>query len=268
MHEGNPWFAFIAGVVGGLVGPMIGVGGGVIVVPMLTLVGGEDFRVAVAASLFSVLVASITATVNYMRQRVLVPRLAAMLVPLPVAAAVLTPLAVVRVQSGLVELAFAGYLYLVAYIMGTGRAGGRRCPGDYAYLEPDIGGMARFGVCWGLAPMALMAVSGAASAAFGVGGGVLFMPVMVMLMGIPFRVAAATSMMAVLPTAAMGTAAYAALGLLDIVLALQIAAGSLLGSYVSTRYIARRLRAGALRNVFRIYMALAGTAYIVRNVAI
>jgi uncharacterized membrane protein YfcA len=60
------WLAVVAGLLGGLLGPLIGVGGGVIIVPILNI-SGSPFQAAAAASLFSIVVTAVTSIYNYRR---------------------------------------------------------------------------------------------------------------------------------------------------------------------------------------------------------
>lgn len=58
------WLAVVAGLLGGLLGPLIGVGGGVIIVPILNI-SGYSFQEAAAASLFSIVIIAATSIYNY-----------------------------------------------------------------------------------------------------------------------------------------------------------------------------------------------------------
>jgi Domain of unknown function DUF81. len=58
------WLAVVAGLLGGLLGPLISVGGGVIIVPILNI-SGYSFQAAAAASLFSIVIIAATSIYNY-----------------------------------------------------------------------------------------------------------------------------------------------------------------------------------------------------------
>ena len=58
------WLAVVAGLLGGLLGPLIGVGGGVIIVPILNI-SGYSFQAAAAASPFSIVIIAATSIYNY-----------------------------------------------------------------------------------------------------------------------------------------------------------------------------------------------------------
>lgn len=92
-------------------------------------------------------------------------------------------------------------------------------------------------------------IGGFLSGMFGVGGGIIMVPLLIWLIGLDQRRAAATSLVAIVPAAISGTVQYAAAGHLDIVAGLLIAAGGIAGSLVGTRLL-RTLPLGWLRWLF------------------
>ena len=84
---------------------------------------------------------------------------------------------------------------------------------------------------------------------FGVGGGIIMVPLFVWLIGLDQRHASATSLIAIIPSAVAGAIQYAVAGHLDIVVGLLIAAGGIAGSLVGTRLL-KTLPLGWLRWLF------------------
>ena len=84
---------------------------------------------------------------------------------------------------------------------------------------------------------------------FGVGGGIIMVPLFVWLIGLDQRHASATSLIAIVPSAVAGAIQYAVAGHLDIVVGLIIAAGGIAGSLVGTRLL-KTLPLGWLRWLF------------------
>src|SRR5690348_1221208 len=62
-------FAFLIAIVAGLLGSLVGIGGGIIMVPALTLIFGIDMRYAIGASIVSVIATSSGAAAAYVRER-------------------------------------------------------------------------------------------------------------------------------------------------------------------------------------------------------
>ena len=84
---------------------------------------------------------------------------------------------------------------------------------------------------------------------FGVGGGIIMVPLLVWLIGLDQRHASATSLIAIVPSAVAGSIQYAVAGHLDLVAGLLIAAGGIAGSLVGTRLL-KTLPLGWLRWLF------------------
>ena len=93
------------------------------------------------------------------------------------------------------------------------------------------------------------AVGGLLSGAFGVGGGILMVPLFVMFAGMDQRRASATSLAAIVPTAIVGAITYLVNGEVAVIPALFVAAGGILGSWIGARLL-RRLPLGWLRWMF------------------
>ncbi|WP_232331411.1 sulfite exporter TauE/SafE family protein [Agromyces laixinhei] len=92
-------------------------------------------------------------------------------------------------------------------------------------------------------------VGGLLSGAFGVGGGIIMVPLFMMLAGMDQRRASATSLAAIVPTAIVGSITYFVNGEVELIPALFVAAGGIIGSWVGARLL-RRLPLGWLRWMF------------------
>jgi uncharacterized membrane protein YfcA len=92
-------------------------------------------------------------------------------------------------------------------------------------------------------------VGGLLSGAFGVGGGILMVPLLINLAGMDQRRASATSLVAIIPASIAGSLTYLAKGQVDVLASLFLAIGGVVGAYVGTRLL-RRLPLGLLRWLF------------------
>ena len=108
------------------------------------------------------------------------------------------------------------------------------------------------------------AIGGFLSGMFGVGGGIIMVPLLVWLVGLDQRHASATSLVAIVPSAVAGAIQYAVAGHLDILAGLLIAAGGIVGSLVGTRLL-KTLPLGWLRWLFVGLLALTGSIANTRN---
>ncbi len=243
----------ITGAATGLVGSMLGLGGGVLLVPLLTLSLGVPIRTAIAASLFSVIAsASASATVNLGRGGLVNMRLGLVLevatslggIGGGLAAALLTPrqlyatFGLVMAVMGLVMAARSGRRNVISDTeRDPGRLGGRLVEGDRSYVYH----VRRMPVALGSSLAA-----GAISGLLGVGGGIVKVPVLNSFCGVPIKVAAATSTFMIGVTAAASAIQYLARGDVALPLTASVALGalpaSLLGARLSDRVQARSLK--------------------------
>jgi len=245
------------GLAAGFLGSILGLGGGVVMVPGLTLLYGMPLRSAVAVSLVGISATSLAAASVYLRRsRVDLPlalRLESAAVVGAVAAGLsahLVPEAVLYVAFSLVVLYTA-----VAMLRGVRDGGTAEGAGEDASSEPPAGGAAGPGagaadpdrrwphLGWGVAASG---GAGVASALLGIGGGFAKVPIMHLLLRVRLPVATATSALMVGMTAAASGWIYWARGDLSVTVAAPVAlgvlAGSTAGSHMSARIPDRAIR--------------------------
>lgn len=230
------------GAAAGFLGSILGLGGGVVVVPGLTLLFGLPLRQAVAASLVAIVATSAGSAAVYLRRgRVHLP-LVLRLEVAAVAGAVSAGLLADHVPEELLYFAFAGVvLYAIRALFGGGAEG----PGTAA----APGEVRNLG--WG---MLASGGGGVASALLGIGGGFIKVPIMHVLMGVPLPVVTATSALMVGMTAAASGWIYWARGHLLLTVAAPVALGVLVGSRVGSR-VSERIPDRLLRIVLAVVFA-------------
>ncbi|HEV7499272.1 MAG TPA: sulfite exporter TauE/SafE family protein [Vicinamibacteria bacterium] len=253
----------VTGAAAGLVGAMLGIGGGVFLVPLLTLAFGVPIRAAVAASLVSVIAtATASSTVNLDRGLVNMRLAMALEVATSIgglggglAASLLTTqqlfliFGVTLAAMGILMMVRSGHRNVIADTsVDPGRLGGRLQEGDISYVYR----VRRF-------PLALGAslVAGAVSGLLGLGGGIIKVPVLNTFNGIPIRVAAATSAFMIGVTAAASVFVYFARGDIVLPLTAAVAVGALPGSIVGAR-LGQRVDARALKIFMSVVLLLVG----------
>jgi uncharacterized membrane protein YfcA len=248
----SPALLFLTGAATGLVGSLLGLGGGVLLVPLLTLALGVPIRTAIAASLVSVIAsASASATVN-LRKGLVNMRLGLVLEVATSIGGLSGGLASSLLSERQLYAAFA----LVMAAMGAAmalRSGTRNVIADLSVDPGRLGGRLQEGattfvyrvrrLSLGLAASLL---AGAVSGLLGVGGGIVKVPVLNTFCGVPIRVAAATSTFMIGVTAAASSILYYARGEIALPLTAAICLGalpaSLLGARLSDRVKARSLK--------------------------
>lgn len=261
-HISAPLLAAI-GAATGLVGAMLGLGGGVFLVPLLTLALGVPIRIAIAASLVSVIAtASASATVHLSRGFVNV-RLGLALEVATSLGGLAGGLAAAALSSRQLFLLFAVTLGAMGVVMAA-RAGTRNVIADLSVEPGRLGGYlteAGTTYVYRLKRMPLaMAVSlaaGAVSGLLGLGGGILKVPALSSFCGIPIRIASATSTFMIGVTAAASAFIYWSRGDIAVPLASAVALGALPGSLVGAR-LAEHVQARSLKLVMALVLLLVG----------
>jgi hypothetical protein len=244
-----------AGAAAGGLGALLGIGGGVLLVPLLHLALGLPFSHAAAVSLVGVLATSGSMSTTPAARRLLNARLALVLLVFSVSGAVVGAHTVHLVPVRALELIFGGTAALVAVVM-FGRANQRNVLDG---TLPDLGALGgRFHdddtartVAYRVRrlPLALgvSAAAGLLASYVGIGGGIVIVPALNAWCGVPMRVAASTSAFMIGVTAVPGVIGYYASGTLgDFRLAgaavLGVLGGYRLGSRVSGSAPVRRLK--------------------------
>jgi len=234
----------------GLLGSLVGLGGGIVVVPVLTLLFHVDIRLAVGASLVTVIATSATGASRLVRAGMVNVRLALFLAIATTLGAITGALISRSVPTRFLFLLFAAILIYSAVMMVRRGSGEREARGrsDAVADALELHGEAPIGdggqlvahrVQRSVLGLGLMYGAGVVSALLGIGSGALNVPTMDMLMGVPLKVASATSSFMIGMTAAASAAVYLARGQIDPFLAAPIALGVLGGATLGARLLTR-----------------------------
>lgn len=256
--------AFIS-LAAGLLGSLVGVGGGIIVVPALTLLLGVDIHHAIAASIISVIATSSGAASSYVRQHITNMRLA-MVLEVATAAGALSGAFVAAYLGGRwLFLLFGAVLAYTSYSMLRKQHDAAKIlPPDAladrlrlhgSYYDQALGREVVYRVSRTKLGLAVSYVAGVVSGLLGIGGGVLKVPVMNLSMGIPIKVCTATSNFMIGVTAATGAAMYFMRGDIQPFVAAPVAVGVLLGAKLGAQLLSR-LRGQTIRIAFVVVLTI------------
>jgi uncharacterized membrane protein YfcA len=237
----------VSAVAGGF-GSMVGIGGGLIMVPVLSQVLGYDIKVAIAASLIGVIAGSISASPRFLASGIADRRVAVTLLVATVIGGLTGGVTGTFLDGRVLALLFGVLLLLVAAQMAYQLRPFRGVPVvdpsstpptvaafDSSYVEPRTGEVVVYGVQRLRAGAGLSFVAGNVSGLLGVGGGVINVPTMNVLMNVPLRVATTTSTLMLGATAMTSAMVAAASGTLDPLLAAPVVLGVLVGSRLGAR---------------------------------
>lgn len=208
------------GFAAGVLGSMIGLGGGIVVVPVLTFLG---FPPAVAASnsLYAAMSNAVSSSIVYSRQKRIEYKLGIKLGLVSVPGSIIGALVSADVTPTLFKMLFGVVLVAsVLYMLLRRRLEGRRL--QISSLVVVIAVAASF-------------FAGIISAFFGIGGGIIFVPLMVAGMGMSIKRAAPTSQLILLFASFAGVITHSILGHPDFLQAGLLAAGAFFGGLVGAR---------------------------------
>jgi len=251
---------FTVSLVAGVLGSLLGLGGGIVVVPALTLLLHVDIRFAIGASIVSVIATSSGAAAAYVRDGMTNLRVA-MFLELGTTAGALSG----AYLAGVVPVRT---LYLVfGVVMGySALAMFRKRHADLAaavpadaladrlalhgfYVDEAIGREIHYPVTGSTVGLGLMYVAGVVSGLLGIGSGALKVPAMDLAMRLPIKVSTATSNFMIGVTAAASAGVYFARGQVDPFVAGPVAMGVLTGALGGSRLLGR-LQSSVIRKVF------------------
>lgn len=256
---------FTASLIAGLIGSLTGLGGGVIVTPVLTLFLGVDIRYAIGASLVSVIATSSGSAAAYVRDGFSNIRIGMFL-------EIATTLGALfgAYLGGHVPVAQLSGIFGLVLLQAAWQTS-RNLPESMPPLPVDPlaerlslngsyqtrKGIRHYVVGRVKTGFALMFGAGTLSGLLGIGSGSLKVIAMDQAMRIPFKVSTATSNFMIGVTAAASATVYLSRGYIDPVIAMPVMLGVLGGSLVGARFLAR-LPVSFLRRMFAIVVAAIG----------
>ncbi|HEX6557971.1 MAG TPA: sulfite exporter TauE/SafE family protein [Longimicrobiales bacterium] len=252
----------IGAVFAGLLGALTGLGGGVIIVPMLTLLFHVNIRYAVGASLVSVIATSSGAGAAFVREGYTNLRVGMVLEVATTLGALLGAFIAGLVSTSVIAVSFGLVLLFSAYRSSrpieehvTNKpdrlADWLNLHGTY----PTLQGERAYTVRHVPLGFAIMSVAGAISGLLGIGSGVVKVLAMDQAMGLPFKVSTTTSNFMIGVTAAASAGIYLHRGYIEPGLAAPVMLGVLLGATMGARLLARA-RVQHLRRLFIIVMVV------------
>ena len=269
---------FAISLAAGLIGALAGVGGGLFVVPALTLIFGVDIRLAIGASIVSVIATSSGSAAAYVRDQMTDLHVGMFLELATVIGAIGGALLAAAVAPGLL------FVVLGLVLLGSGAMQLVRLA-DVPRVDVAPSPLARRLRLYGSYPdrsedrivhyaarriplgFALMGFAGLMSGLLGIGSGALKVLAMDAAMGLPIKVSSATSNFMIGVTAAASAGIYLSRGDVDPRIAAPVALGVLLGAVVGAR-ILPHLSNRAVRRIFVPVLVLVGLQTLARGLGI
>lgn len=249
----------LAALLVGVVGSMLGIGGGVLLIPILTTFFGVPIKIAIGASVVSVIATSSAAGAVYLSRGFTHTRLAMVLEIATTAGALAGGITAAFLDPRLLSVIFGLVLLYVAFSMFNKRsekvAQGKTGLLDTDFIDPLTQKKVEYGVRKMPYGLGLSFLAGNVSGLLGIGGGVIKVPVMNLVMGMPMRAAIATSNFMIGITAATSAIIYYQHGFLNPSVAIPTALGVLMGAQVGAR-VGIHMKSSHLSQIFQIVLII------------
>ena len=268
----------IAAFLAGLGGSYLGVGGGVFLIPFMTLALSVNIKVAIATSLIGVIATSSGAASVYVRDHLTNLRLAMFLEVATTLGAIAGALVGLGAPDFYLYLVFGVVVLYAATTMvrvretakeRAYRGGGKESPLtkrlklSSVYFDQEDQGVYRYRVERPVTGFGVSAAAGLFSGLLGVGGGFIKVPAMNVLMRVPMKAAVATSNFMIGVTAAASAFIYYSRGLVDPGLAAMVIIGVFSGTNLGARLL-EHAKSSNVRFAFALFLTILGTAMLAR----
>ncbi len=259
---------FAISLCAGFLGSLLGLGGGLIVVPALTLILGVDIRLAIGASIVSVIATSSGAAAAFIRDRLANIRVAMFLEVGTAAGAITGAYLAGVIPPRILFLLFGLIIAYSAFAMIRGRKKSQdeieagpwalRLNLRSSYYDDAAGEHVDYQPVRARLGLALMYVAGTVSGLLGIGSGALKVPAMDLAMALPIKVSTATSNFMIGVTAAASAGVYFSRGQIDPFIAAPVALGVLGGAYFGAHTLGR-IGSRAVRVIFVVVLVIIST---------
>ncbi|MDE2490549.1 MAG: sulfite exporter TauE/SafE family protein [Elusimicrobia bacterium] len=265
--------AALSGAAGcaGFFGALLGVGGGIFIVPMMVLMFQLPMKIAVASSIVSVIATSNAGGSSYVDQRITNLRLAMFLEVATTIGALSGSVLALYLREWVMLLIFAALLAYMSWAAFSTRHldDQRIASGDFVnarqdrlsaflelrgdYHDQAAGRTVHYVVTGAPVGAGISYLAGMASGLLGVGGGVLKVSAMNRYMNVPMKAAVGTSKLMIGVTAAVSSILFFLAGLIHFYVVAPVAVGTTVGATVGTM-VMNRLHSAALKWLFAALM--------------
>ncbi|HKW16910.1 MAG TPA: sulfite exporter TauE/SafE family protein [Terriglobales bacterium] len=249
----------------GFLGALTGLGGGVVLVPLLTIFFHVDLRYAIGASLVSVIATSSGSAAAYVKEGFSNIRIGMFLEIATTLGALFGAYLTAKVPANAIAIIFGIVLMYSAYVSRRTRPRNttEQSPDRLATKLkmngsfPDTSGIRHYNVYKVPAGFGIMYIAGILSGLLGIGSGALKVVAMDQAMKVPFKVSTTTSNFMIGVTAAASAGVYLSRGYIDPSLAMPVMIGVLIGSLMGTRVLVKT-QTRMLRLIFSGVIVLLG----------
>ncbi len=247
----------------GLLGSLTGLGGGFVIIPLLTLLLGVDIHYAIGASLVSVIATSSGSAAAYVKEGITNLRIGMFLEIATTTGAFCGALLAIYVPTQFIAVLFGLILIFSAIMSLRKKLEQTTYPETYLSRKLKLGGqypvngeMVTYGVTNIIGGFFMMVFAGVISGLLGIGSGALKVVAMDGIMRIPFKVSTTTSNFMIGVTAAASAVVYFHRGYIHPAIAMPVVIGVLLGALSGSKILVNTASSKWLRWVFAIVVTI------------
>jgi len=233
-------YIFFGGLIAGALGVLLGLGGGVFLIPFLVVVVGVPIHQAIATSIVSVIATSSAGTIMNLERHLVNIRLGMLLEMATVTGAILGGITANKLNANLLTKLFAVVLLIIAFFMLYKNIRKDKGKNEIGKEPINLDLVSNYRVDKFGFTMVVSLVAGSLSGLLGIGGGILKVPAMNVLSNIPIKIAIATSNFMIGVTAAASAFIYFAHGNINPYITSSAALGVLCGAVLGVK-INRRI---------------------------
>ncbi len=265
------WMLLIVlGLIAGTLGSLMGLGGGIIVVPALMILSGylailTDItpQVAVGTSLLIMIFTGLSSTLTYIKHKTADLRSGLLFFGGSGPGALLGVYLNNGIEPDLFLIIFGSFIIFISFILiirkklNPIQPTKRGIKREYVNENGDT-------IIYGYHPVLALAIAffvGMCSGLFGIGGGSIMVPAMILIFGFPPHRAVATSMFMIFLSAILSSATHISLGNVNWLYALALVPGAWVGGVLGAK-INQRIKSDTLVNLLRIFLIIIGVRLI------
>jgi len=260
-------YIFLITTLSSSLGALLGIGGGVLMVPLFVLFLGIEIQKAVAISLFTIIGMSMLVSSKHIKSGALNLPLGFTLELSTALGAILGSFVALNLNHRVLSILFSLFLLFVVYLM-VKRKGGRgelSEGGRYSYFDEKLNRRVFYEIKNLHVAYPVSFFAGVSSGMFGIGGGVLKVPILAKVCRLPMKVATATSSFMIGITASASAYVYFRHGNLNPLFAFVSLLGALVGSKVGV-YFHSRVKNEDLKKIFAFVLFLIALEMFLRSI--
>ncbi|MBV7274386.1 sulfite exporter TauE/SafE family protein [Clostridium sp. PL3] len=269
---------FIISIIAGILGSILGLGGGIIITPALTLLFGVDIKYAIGASIVSVIATSSGAAIVYIKDKITNIRIG-MFLEIATTTGAITG----AFLSGVISPKYLYFIFGLLLLYSTIamlKKSKNELPKDVTlhpiakklklngeYYDKVLQKQVKYNVDGVYGGFGMMYVAGVISGLLGIGSGIFKVMAMDLFMKIPLKVSSATSNFMIGVTAAASAGVYLLRGDIDPKISAPVALGVLFGASVGTK-IMQNLKSKTIRKIFVPVLAYVSIEMIIKGLGV